>query len=97
MAANDFATTKVNIPVTIDVLSNDNDVEGDPLIVTLGLVPRGTASVNGGLVTYTPATNDLQTVVIPYQVDDGNGGTDSATIEITILSESEVVFSAAAF
>src|SRR5262249_24460742 len=53
-AAADSATTNEDVAVTISVLGNDTDVDGDPLTVTAATAgAHGTTAVNAdGTVTY---------------------------------------------
>jgi VCBS repeat-containing protein len=84
-AVDDTATTSENTAVTIDVLNNDSDANGDAL--TVGSVTQGThGSVinNGDDVTYTPDSGFSGTDNFTYTVSDGNGGTDTATVTITV-------------
>jgi VCBS repeat-containing protein len=93
VAVDDTTRTNVDIPVVIDVLANDTDVDvGDILSVSdppLG-VPTATAfgSVvnNGGNVTYTPNLGFFGIDTFIYEVSDGNGGTDTATVTVTVSS-----------
>ena len=81
-------------PKRIDVLSNDTDVDGDPLRVTKVTQPRhGRASVKGGIaVTYTPPArgdtprqwNGIETFT--YTVSDGRGGTDVGRVRVQVAS-----------
>ena len=85
VAVDDSDTTPVDTPVTIDVLSNDSDVDGDTL--TVDSVTHGTnGSVinNGGNVTYTPDLGFNGTDSFTYTISDGNGGTDTATVTVTV-------------
>src|SRR5262249_58918598 len=82
VAVNDTASTS-GAPVTVGVLGNDYDPNGDPLTVTsVGTPQHGTAVNNGnGTVTYTPyggasASSDSFT----YSISDGHGGTSDPTI-----------------
>ena len=87
VANSDTATTQVNAPVIINVLGNDTDVDGNTLSITSATVPpaRGTVVVNGdGTLTFTPATNVTGTSVITYFISDGNGGTATSTVAITV-------------
>ena len=57
VAVDDSATTDENMAVTVDVLANDSDVDGDGLTVDGVIQPsNGTVTVtnNGTDVTYTP-------------------------------------------
>ena len=57
IAVDDEATTTMNTPVTINVLGNDADPDGDEIEVTaVGSAAHGTAVENAdGTITYTPA------------------------------------------
>ncbi len=71
--------------VTVDVLANDSDVDGDSLSVDSVTDPvNGTVTNNNSDVTYTPDENFTGTDTFDYTVTDGNGGTDTATVDITI-------------
>jgi uncharacterized repeat protein (TIGR01451 family) len=85
VAVDDSDTTPENTPVTIDVLNNDSDPDGDAL--TVDSVTQGThGSVinNGDDVTYTPDSGFSGTDSFTYTVSDGNGGTDTATVTVTV-------------
>ncbi|MEO1491120.1 MAG: tandem-95 repeat protein [Pseudomonadota bacterium] len=86
VAADDTASTDEDTAVVISVLDNDTDIDGDTLSV-LG-VSQGTngATVrNGdGTVTYTPDADFNGTDTFTYIVSDGNGGTDAATVTVTV-------------
>ena len=51
-------------------------------------VNAGVAAEHNGMLQFTPASNFHGTVVITYTADDGNGGTDHATLTITVTPES---------
>ena len=79
-------TTNEDAPVTIDVLGNDSEVDGDPLVVDI-LTPsmNGSAVINpDNTVTYTPAVDFNGIDSFTYTISDGNGGTSSATLTITV-------------
>ena len=86
VANDDAATTDEDTAVTVDVLANDVDVDGDALIVSGVTIPaNGTAVINpDSTVTYTPDQNYNGTDSFAYTVDDGNGGTDTANVVITV-------------
>jgi CshA-type fibril repeat protein len=82
----DAATTTVGIPVTVPVLINDTDVDGDTLSV-LGtpVSDQGTVAVNpNGTITFTPAPGFTGTATVTYDITDGNGGTDTTTVTILV-------------
>lgn len=87
-AANDTVTTKAGTAVTIDVLANDTDPNGDSLTITIDGPPsHGTATVDHGKVIYTPATGFSGSDSLSYIVTDGKGGTATATVTITVTGE----------
>jgi Big-like domain-containing protein len=85
-AVNDAATTQRNTPVAIPVLANDTDPDGDPLAVTgASDPPHGTAAVNqNGTITYTPDAGYTGGDSFTYSISDGRGGTDTATVSVTV-------------
>ncbi|WP_428628510.1 Ig-like domain-containing protein [Sphingopyxis sp.] len=84
-AANDTASTNEDVPVTITVLANDNDPDGDSLTVTTATAINGTVVINGdGTITYTPRANFNGTDTITYRISDGQGGTTTASVTVTI-------------
>lgn len=79
------------------VLSNDTDADGNPL--SASLVPDSgtnhgvlTFNTNGSL-TYTPAADYVGEDSFEYTVSDGNGGSDTASVTITVgaLNKAPVV------
>jgi hypothetical protein len=83
IANDDTATVAEDSSVTVNVLGNDSDADNDTLNVTA--VTQGTnGSVTLNPVTYTPNANFHGTDSFTYTVSDGNGGTDTATVNITI-------------
>ena len=84
----DTASTTEDIALNnIDVLGNDTDVEGDTLSVTGASALNGTVTVNGdGTLNYTPNLNFNGTDTISYDIADGNGGTATGTLMITVTA-----------
>ncbi len=86
LAIDDSATTNEDAVITINVLGNDSDIDGDALNVTAvsGAV-NGSAIINAdNTITYTPNADFNGTETLTYTVDDGNGGSATATVNITI-------------
>ena len=93
-AVADAATTDEDSPVTVRVLANDSDPDGNPLAVTLVDLTdtQGTATINAdNTITYNPggafqALNPGQqaTDTFTYQVSDGQGATASAPVVVTV-------------
>ncbi|WP_180944827.1 tandem-95 repeat protein [Vibrio parahaemolyticus] len=85
VAKNDFSTTQEDTAVTIDVLSNDTDVDGDKLSIESASVPKeqGTVEVVNGKLVFTPAENFNGQAEITYTVTDGQL-TDEAKVTVTV-------------
>ncbi|SFE08600.1 Ca2+-binding protein, RTX toxin-related [Roseivivax sediminis] len=85
-AVDDSASTDVGTPVTVSVLDNDTDADGDPLTITDVSDPaNGAVNVNeDGTVTYTPDAGFVGDDSVTYTVDDGNGGTGTATLTVSV-------------
>ena len=76
LAVDDTASTAEETAVTIDVLANDTDGDGDTLTVssvTQGVA--GSVQINAdNTVTYTPDAGAAGTDSFTYIITDGNGG-----------------------
>ncbi|MEQ4709609.1 Ig-like domain-containing protein, partial [Providencia huaxiensis] len=89
VANDDSVATKEGAPVTMDVLKNDTDLDGDidpstAVIVTNGTKGTATFDADGKLV-YTPNRGEVGTDTITYQVTDKNGNvSNTATVTVTI-------------
>lgn len=86
IANNDAITIDNNTQTNINVLANDTDDDGDTLTPSLLSDPtHGTATLNpDGTINYTPNANFVGIDTFTYMIDDGNGGTDAALVEITV-------------
>lgn len=82
----DTATTPRNTAVTIAVLANDHDADGDALTVTGVTQPaNGLATRNAdGTVTYTPNTNFSGKDTFTYDISDGHGGSATGTVTVNV-------------
>jgi hypothetical protein len=71
---------------TLDVLSNDGDVDSDPLTITAVDVPSAGGSVNiisgGAAIEYTAGA--IGTETFSYTIDDGRGGSATASVSVTV-------------
>ena len=88
---NDTATTVEDASVSIAVLANDSDLDGDTLTVTaIGAAAHGAAAVNpDGTIAFTPAANYYGSDDFTYAIADGNGGSASATVIMTITTSND--------
>jgi len=91
-AGKDSASTHAGTPVSIAILANDSDANGDILTVTsTGAAKYGTVTVNPDkTVTYTPVAWYVGTDSFTYAIADGKGGTASATVTLTMTNTAAV-------
>ncbi|MBN1995360.1 MAG: tandem-95 repeat protein [Anaerolineae bacterium] len=83
-AVDDPAFTDQNIPITITVLNNDSDPDGDPLtVIAVGLPANGVATTNNTTVTYTPNPGFAGNDTFTYTISDGLL-TDTATVTVSV-------------
>ncbi len=67
------------------LLANDTDANDDELTITsVSGASGGTVRLNGGNVVFTPGTNVSGPASFDYTVSDGKGGTDTATVSLSI-------------
>jgi len=84
-AVADNATTTRNTSVTIPVLTNDYDPDGDALNITMVTKPKyGTVAIQSGKIVFTPARNFLGTTTFTYSISDNRGGTATAQVNVTV-------------
>jgi len=89
VANNDSASTDYETAVTINVLSNDSDPDGDTLKVTSVSGVNGSAVINAnGSITFTPANGFSGTETFSYTVSDGSVS-DNATVSVSVAAASE--------
>ncbi|HXF87620.1 MAG TPA: Ig-like domain-containing protein, partial [Xanthobacteraceae bacterium] len=87
VAIDDTAVTDEDTPVVIDVLGNDTDIDASDTLVIDGTPTalNGTVTVNpDGTLTYTPNANFFGPDTITYMISDGNGGTDTGEVAVTV-------------
>ncbi|MGI9542303.1 MAG: tandem-95 repeat protein, partial [Cyclobacteriaceae bacterium] len=89
VAVNDAATTEEDTSVTIDVLSNDTDIDGSlvPSTVSIFSNPgKGTVVIDpSGTITYTPFINEVGGDNFTYVVEDDDGAISNVgRVDITI-------------
>lgn len=88
IAQDDEAQTRQNVALTIDVLANDTDNDGDNLSVSTANAQFGTVSIIDHQIHYQPATDLIGVDTIVYGISDGQGGSSSATLSVTVLANS---------
>ena len=85
LTADDYIITDFNSSINFDVRTNDADLEGEQLIVTLLEGPEsGTLTLNeDGTFSFTPATDFSGEVQFTYEVTDGvNLAVATSTIKV---------------
>jgi len=86
-ASDDEVSTTEGVPVVIDVLGNDTDPDTGDVLSVLSLTDpeNGTVALFGaGQVAYTPNEGFSGEDTFGYTVADGNGGSSSATVTVTV-------------
>lgn len=85
-AVDDSTSTNEDTAVTVDVLANDSDPDGDALNVSsVDNEANGSAQINSdNTVTFTPSADFNGTGSFTYTLSDGNGGEDTATVAVTV-------------
>ena len=85
-AASQSVSTSEDTAKTITVAATDAD--NDALTYTISTAAaRGTTSVSGGTITYTPAKDYNGTDSFVVTVSDGRGGIATQTINMTVLAQ----------
>lgn len=83
----DTPSTNEDVPLTFDPRANDTDPEGDVLSITANTQPSPSAgSVTCSAIdcTFTPTADYSGPATFNYTISDGNGGTASASVTITV-------------
>ncbi len=95
-AVADQSSTERDTPVSIAVLTNDYDPDGDPLTLSLATPTTnqgGTAVVDDGgtpgdpsddTLLYTPAAGFTGIDTLTYTINDGQGNSDTAIVSIRV-------------
>jgi gliding motility-associated-like protein len=93
IAIDDNYTTNENTPIDIDVSDNDVDFDSSTLTYSVVTSPSSgnvVAINNAGEFTYTPNIDFSGNDSFVYEVSDGNGGTDQATVYITVIAGPDI-------
>ena len=86
IAVDDAATTAFATPVTIDVLANDSDPDGDALTIVGVTQPAGgTATIANNQVTYAPSRAFSGLDAFTYTISDGHAHTATANVSVDVL------------
>ncbi len=86
VANNDNYDVPEGTPMDLDVTANDYDVDNDELvIISVTQGDKGDVTIVGDVINYYPNPEVQDEDSFTYTISDGNGGTDTATVYITIM------------
>ena len=85
LANNDVAQTPFGTAVSIDVLGNDEDPDGDPIrIESYTQPPSGSVDRSGNRLVYTPGRSTAGIVTFSYTISDGTSRTANAIVTVSV-------------
>ncbi|VEP12678.1 conserved hypothetical protein [Hyella patelloides LEGE 07179] len=90
IASDDTATTEANVPITVDILGNDNDTDGSLDFSNLNIInnpSNGNVNISTvtETVTYTPNPNFTGNDSFSYTVQDNLGAiSNEATVDLIV-------------
>jgi VCBS repeat-containing protein len=91
LAVDDVTSTDEDVAVVIDVKANDNDPDGDSMMITgASDPPNGSVAISAdGTITYIPDVDFNGIDSFMYTLADQAGLTDTATVTVIVLSPAE--------
>ena len=92
IAQNDYVETQQNVPISIDVLENDSDVDNDSLDIFLEIDPsktRGFVEIQESKVLFTPLAGFVGNATFSYVASDGEKTSNSANVTISVIEIDE--------
>jgi VCBS repeat-containing protein len=92
IAQDDQAETPQNVPIRIDVLENDSDVEDDSLNILLTVDPsetKGFVELDNSEVLFTPLADFVGETTFSYVASDGDKISNSALVTVTVTAVDE--------
>ena len=92
VAQDDRAETQENIPIRIDVLENDFDVDNDSLNILLEIDPsetRGFVEIEDSQVLFTPIVGFVGNTTFSYIISDGDKTSNTANVTISVVESDE--------
>ncbi len=93
IAVPDSAETTVGAPVSIDIMANDTDIDGDPLYVLEWVTSPGAEVALGddGTLLYSPEADFSGQDTFTYTIGDGYGGAATAMVTVSIFYNCDVL------
>jgi len=87
-ANGDSATTDADVTIVIDVLANDQGIQGDAVVsITQQPVSGSVVVLDDNTIEYTPGAQYRGPDLLSYQVTDESGSTSSAGVSVDIGCE----------
>ncbi|MEO7731487.1 MAG: Ig-like domain-containing protein [Kofleriaceae bacterium] len=84
-ATDDYVATDAGQALTVDLTSNDSDLDGDAVTISApGTPAHGTAVLVGGKWRYTPVAGFTGVDVFTYTIADPTGATATATVHVGV-------------
>ncbi|MCP5208135.1 MAG: tandem-95 repeat protein [Hahellaceae bacterium] len=88
MSMNDSGSTEQDQAVSLSVLANDSDVDGDVLsIASVSSAAHGSVTYTSNAVVYTPNAGYVGSDSFSYTAVDGAGGSATALVSITVTEK----------
>jgi len=86
-ATDDWVSTDALTPLTIAVLANDSDPDGDAIsIASVAATAHGTVNIVNDKLVYTPAAGFAGIEVFTYTISDPSGATATASVHLGVGS-----------
>ncbi len=86
VAADDFASTQLGIPINVFVLNNDFDPDGDVInIVDFEMGRFGSVIQQGDILVYTPIEGFVGEDSFEYTISDPLGQSDTARVTVSVV------------
>lgn len=83
----DQVTMTANDSIVLTVLDNDEDSDGDALVIfAVGTPAHGTATTDGTTITYTPDAEFNGTDTFTYSATDSRGGTTTTNVTVIVVA-----------
>ncbi|WP_105172810.1 tandem-95 repeat protein [Pseudoalteromonas sp. T1lg24] len=91
VANDDFVSVKMGDSIIIDVLENDEDIDGDALTITSADSDFGTVTINDNKLQYQTLPEFFGIANVGYGISDGRDGTDYGKLQLIIRANSAPV------
>ncbi|AOT11084.1 hypothetical protein S4054249_24945 [Pseudoalteromonas luteoviolacea] len=92
VAVDDTLEAVLNQSVTLHVLANDTDADSDTLYIVSATAMHGAVSINAdSSLQYQSAPDFIGVDTVEYTLSDGQGGTSTATVQITVVAQAQPI------